>query len=248
MKQNDLEFYDRSADEWWDQTSKIFALSYLNRPRFQFFDRYLPDWRDLKVLDVGCGGGFTCEFLAERGAIVVGLDQSQKCILAAQTHARTSGFEIDYQTGVAEEMPFGDRTFDVVVCVDVLEHVADLEQVIGEISRVLKPGGWFFFDTINRNLKSRMVMIWLMENLLGEIPRGVHDWRKFIQPQELTHRLQQQGFSDVEIRGFDVFGKALRLNFVPYFNYLKTGVVEVEINDDTSIMYIGKARKVGSNG
>ncbi len=248
MKKNDLEFYDRSADEWWDQTSKIFALSYLNRPRFQFFDRYLPDWRDMKVLDVGCGGGFTCEFLAERGAIVAGLDQSHKCIVAAQAHARTSGFEIDYQKGVAEEMPFGDRTFDVVVCVDVLEHVADLEQVVGEIGRVLKPGGCFFFDTINRNLKSRMVMIWLMENLLGEIPRGVHDWHKFIQPQELTHRLQHQGFSDIEIRGFDVFGKALRLNFAPYFNYRKTGVVEVAINDDTSIMYIGKARKAGSNG
>lgn len=243
MKKNDLEFYDISAEGWWDRASKIFALYHLNRPRFQFFDRYVSNWCDLKVLDVGCGGGFTCEFLAERGAIVAGLDQSHKCIVAAQAHACISGFEIDYQAGMAEEMPFGDRAFDIVICVDVLEHVTDLGQVMVEVDRVLKPGGLFLFDTINRNLKSRIVMIWLMENLLGEIPRGVHDWQKFIQPQALTHLLQQQGFSEIEIRGFDVFGKALRLNFAPYFHYRRTGVVEVEINDDTSIMYIGKARK-----
>ena len=244
MKKNDLEFYDVNAANWWDQDAKIYALHYLNKPRFEFFDRYVSDWQGLKVLDVGCGGGFSCEFMAARDVVVSGLDQSQKCIDAAQKHAIASGFNIDYRCGVGEQMPYADNTFDLALCVDVLEHVADVQQVLVEVFRILKPGGVFFFDTINRNLKSKFAMIWLMENLLGEIQKGVHDWNKFITPQDLTAWLNQTGFGQVEINGFDVFGDALRLNFKTYFVYKKTGKVSVKINNDTSINYIGKAIKV----
>jgi 2-polyprenyl-6-hydroxyphenyl methylase/3-demethylubiquinone-9 3-methyltransferase len=243
MKKNDLEFYDRSADEWWDQKAKIYALNHLNRPRFEFFDRYISDWRGLKALDVGCGGGFSCEYMAARGVQVSGIDLSSKCITAAQRHAEISGWDIDYRCGVAEDLPYAKQSFDVVVCVDVLEHVADVKRTLLEISRILKPNGLFFFDTINRNFKSRLVMIWLLENVLGVIQKGVHDWNKFIQPEELTAWLQESQFSQVEIKGFDLFSEALKLNLSNYLKYRRTGMFDVMINDDISINYIGKATK-----
>lgn len=204
---NDLEFYDENADNWWDEKSKIYALYHLNKPRFEFFDRHATNWQGLKTLDVGCGGGFSCEFMAERGAIVSGIDQSEKCVQAAKNHASISGFEIDYRQGLAENMPYDDNTFDVVICVDVLEHVADYKQVVSEVHRILKPGGLFFFDTINRTFSSQVVMIGLMENILQEIRRGVHDWDKFITPEELSVVMGDTGFGNIEIKGFDMFGE-----------------------------------------
>ncbi|MCL1463547.1 bifunctional 2-polyprenyl-6-hydroxyphenol methylase/3-demethylubiquinol 3-O-methyltransferase UbiG [Argonema galeatum] len=243
MKKNDLEFYDLNANNWWEEDSKIYALYHLNKPRFEFFDRYVPNWQGLKALDVGCGGGFSCEFMADRGVEVSGIDRSAKCIEKAQEHAVKRGIKIDYKYGLAEEMPYEDNTFDVVVCVDVLEHIADLNKVISEINRILKPNGLFFFDTINRNFKSKFVMIWLMENILREIKQGVHDWRKFIKPEELTDLMEERSFTDIDIKGFDMFGEALKLNWASYKEFKSTGVVKVRINDDTSVMYIGKAVK-----
>jgi 2-polyprenyl-6-hydroxyphenyl methylase / 3-demethylubiquinone-9 3-methyltransferase len=244
IKKNDLEFYDLRADYWWNEDTDIYALYHLNKPRFVFFNRYVVDWEGLKVLDVGCGGGFSCEFMADMGVSVYGLDQSKKCINAAKKHALESGFTIDYSWGLAEKMPYADNTFDAVICVDVLEHVQSVPSVIAEVSRVLKPEGLFFFDTINRTFRSKLMMIWLMENILGEIPKGVHDWNKFVKPEELGHMLQDQGFSDLEFKGFDIFGEALRLNLSSYLAYKRTNKVKVTINEDISINYIGKATKL----
>ena len=274
IKKNDLEFYDLSANQWWSKNSQIYALYYLNQPRFEFFDRYISQWQELKVLDVGCGGGFSCEFMAKKGAITYGIDSSAKCIEVAQKHSCENSLNINYQVGIAENLPYQNRTFDVVICVDVLEHVSDYCQVVSEIYRVLKPGGIFLYDTINRNFQSRFVMIWLMENLLGLIPQGVHDWHKFIQPEELNKLMLSLGFIDVEIKGFDLFGeigfllgelnnlrknlkfdrslqaafirklvKVWQTNIFNYRLYRKTGSFQVNINDDMSIMYIGKAKK-----
>ncbi|MEK0191579.1 MAG: 3-demethylubiquinone-9 3-O-methyltransferase [Oscillatoriales cyanobacterium] len=269
---NDLEFYDENADNWWDEKSKIYALYHLNKPRFEFFDRHATNWQGLKTLDVGCGGGFSCEFMAERGAIVSGIDQSEKCVQAAKNHAVVSGFEIDYRQGFAENMPYDDNTFDVVICVDVLEHVADYKQVVSEVHRILKPGGLFFFDTINRTFSSQVVMIGLMENILQEIRKGVHDWDKFITPEELSVVMGNTGFGNIEIKGFDMFGEigallaqmngfwgnlmsgkqlfpdsgvmkqasqTLMSNFGNYVDYKKSGLFKIQINEDTSIMYVG---------
>lgn len=244
MKKNDLEFYDLSAANWWGTDEKIYALYHLNYPRFDFFGRYVSNWQGLKALDVGCGGGFSCEFMAKLGAVVSGIDQSVKCIKAAQEHADSSGLKIDYKYGFSEKLPYEDNTFDIVTCVDVLEHVTDLQKTLMEINRVLKPQGLFFFDTINRNLKSKLVMIWIMENILREIPRGVHDWKKFIKPDELTNLMHKVGFADIKIQGFDIFSEVLKLNIANYGEYKKTRIAKVKINDDTSIMYIGKAVKV----
>ncbi|MEM1172837.1 MAG: bifunctional 2-polyprenyl-6-hydroxyphenol methylase/3-demethylubiquinol 3-O-methyltransferase UbiG [Cyanobacteria bacterium P01_H01_bin.35] len=273
MKKNDLEFYDLSANEWWDNNSKIYALYYLNQPRFNFFDRYIPQWQGLKVLDVGCGGGFSCEFMAKKGTITYGIDSSATCIEAAQRHSCENSLDINYKVGVAESLPYQENTFDVVICVDVLEHVSNYRQVVSEIYRVLKPGGIFFYDTINRNFQSRFVMIWLMENLLRLIPLGVHDWNNFIQPEELKELMFSLDFVEIEMKGFDLFGeigsvlgelnifrKNLKLdrslqvfirklvqvwkaNVINYQLYQKTGYFQVSLNEDMSIMYIGKARK-----
>lgn len=240
---NDLEFYDLNAQCWWDENAKIYALNYLNQPRFSFFDRYVSQWEGLKVLDVGCGGGFSCEFMARRGAIVSGIDQSQKCIEKAQEHANNNYLSIDYTYGFAEKLFYKDHSFDAVICVDVLEHVADVNKVIAEIYRVLKFGGVFFFDTMNKNLKSKVIMIWLLEYILRQIPCGIHDWQKFIKPEELIQLMEKQGFVDFDIKGFNVLGETISENIQAYLYYQKTKNFQITISDNTSIMYIGKAVK-----
>jgi 2-polyprenyl-6-hydroxyphenyl methylase / 3-demethylubiquinone-9 3-methyltransferase len=244
MQRNNLAFYDQQAAEWWSETSTIFPLSKLNPLRFQYFDRIVPQWRGLRVLDVGCGGGYTCEFLARRGALVTGLDQSPACIHSAKAHAAATGLAIDYHPGVGEALPFADQHFDVVVCVDVLEHVDSPAATVAEISRVLKPGGLFCFDTINRTWQSRLLMIWLLEDWLRLIPHGVHDWQKFVPPELLHDWLEQSGFSDIQMQGFDLLGRNPAAQVSSLLYYWKTGGFQVHFDDDMGVMYIGSARKV----
>jgi 2-polyprenyl-6-hydroxyphenyl methylase/3-demethylubiquinone-9 3-methyltransferase len=243
MQRNNLAFYDQQAPQWWNETATIFPLSKLNPLRFQYFDQFVSDWRGLQVLDVGCGGGYTCEFLAQRGAIVTGIDPSTACIEAAQAHAETTPVTIDYHAGAGENLPFASHRFDVVTCVDVLEHVKSPADTITEIGRVLKPGGLFCFDTINRTWRSRWIMIWLLENLLQMIPRGIHDWHKFLTPQEVTDLLNQQDFSGISIHGFDVFGRHPIGQLKTLHHFWTTGGFRVRFDDDTAVMYIGIARK-----
>jgi 2-polyprenyl-6-hydroxyphenyl methylase/3-demethylubiquinone-9 3-methyltransferase len=242
-QRNDLTFYDQQANQWWDETAMIAPLNRLNPLRFRYFDRALPQWQGLRVLDVGCGGGFTCEFLAQRRAQVWGLDQSAQCIAAAQAHAGAEGLPITYRCGVAEALPFEATYFDVVVCVDVLEHVASPQRAVAEMSRVLKPGGWFCFDTINRTLRSRLVMIWLLETLLRQIPVGIHDWEKFLPPQELHTMLTQSGFDSVQMAGFNLFGSTVPELIAAYRLYQATGTFDARFDDDMRVMYIGTALK-----
>jgi 2-polyprenyl-6-hydroxyphenyl methylase/3-demethylubiquinone-9 3-methyltransferase len=243
---NDLKFYDRSANTWWQPDTKIYALYHLNPLRFKYFDLHVTNWQGLKILDVGCGGGFTCEFMAARNAQVFGIDQSQACIEAAKKHAAFSNLNIEYQHSFSENLPYSTNFFDIVICVDVLEHVADLERTIAEIHRVLKPGGLFCFDTVNRTLKSQLIMIWLLENILRKIPHGIHDWKNFIRPKELVNLMQDTGFKNIEIKGFNLFGNTVWDYYAAYIYYKKTGSFNVRIDNDTSVMYIGKAEKVGN--
>lgn len=243
MQRNNLAFYDQQATQWWDETATIFPLSKLNPLRFQYFDRFVSSWSGLKVLDIGCGGGYTCEFLAKRNAVVTGLDQSQACIEAAIAHAKTTGLKVDYHVGVGENLPFADHQFDVVTCVDVLEHVQSPAVTVAEISRVMKPGGLFCFDTINRTRRSRWIMIWLLEDILRMIPQGIHDWQKFVTPEELTLLLEKNEFSGINIQGFDLFGRNLGAQITTLKNFWKTGTFQVRFDDDTQVIYIGVARK-----
>lgn len=145
MKRNDQSIYQDYAQSWWDGSQK-FQRTLANQvpPRLAFFDRVAPNWKGMEVLDLGCGGGFMSEALAQRGAHVTGIDPSVASLEAARKHAQSQGLEIVYRKGVGESIPLDTRSVDRVVCVDVLEHVQDVEKVLVEIYRVLRPHGIFF--------------------------------------------------------------------------------------------------------
>jgi 2-polyprenyl-6-hydroxyphenyl methylase/3-demethylubiquinone-9 3-methyltransferase len=251
MKKNDLEYYDLNADKWWKENEPLYLSTHFNKSRFEFFKSYVPYWKGIKVLDIGCGGGLGCEFLANLGADVSGIDLSLNSIKAAQEHAKKSNLQINYKWGVAENLPYDDNTFEIISCFDVLEHVADLEKVILEGYRVLKKNGIFLFDTINRTFKSKVIMIWLLEDILKQLPQGLHDWNKFIKPQELKEIMERVGFADIIIKGFDVTDGT---NFNTLRDIMLKGLTnqregkksdffKIQINEDTSVCYIGKAVK-----
>ena len=199
--------------------------------RFEYFDRYLAHWRDLEVLDVGCGQGTVSTFLAGRGCHVFGVDSDPQNVKLAAERAIREGRAIDYRVGTTEQLPYDDHQFDVVICLDVIEHTTDVSRVIGEMSRVLQPGGYLFFDSMNRTWASRVFSVWLMEALLRRRhPRGARDWRKFIKPTELRAHLLHHGFLDISMTGLTARGRA------------KGKPVRLEVSDDMRMAYLGIGR------
>ena len=189
IKTNDLTIYDKAADRWWsDDIRWVRTLKNMVPARLKYFDEFI-EWKGANVLDVGCGGGFMAEALARRDAKVTGIDPAAKAIGAAVTHAQYSCLNISYNVGNGENLPFADEAFDVVVCVDVLEHVLDLNKLLAQVARVLCPGGVFVFDTINRNLLASLVIVKLAEKVLKLLPHGTHDPTMFIRPEELRKSL-----------------------------------------------------------
>lgn len=159
-----------------------------------------------EILEVGCGGGLICVELARRGAMVVGIDPAQGALEAArkQTQQSKLGHIAYYEQGYAESLPYADGSFSVIVCLDVLEHVRDVQTTIKEITRVLAPGGIFIFDTINRTLLARIVLIWFGERFFhhqGLVP-GLHDYHAFIKPHELQTVLTTHDLQVRELTGF----------------------------------------------
>ena len=211
---NNLTIYDDVAESWWsDDIRWVRTLKNLVPGRLKWFDRHI-DWAGKTVLDLGCAGGFMAEALAQKGAVVTGIDPAAEAIKAARTHARQSGLNVAYDVGVGERLPYADEAFDAVVCVDVLEHVKDLAQVIREIARVLTPGGVFLFDTINRNPLSRFATITVAEDILRLLPKGTHDPALFIRPSELSDAMQQAGLSVGPSTGLGPRGINRRGDFV----------------------------------
>ncbi len=227
---NDLEQYNKQGSSWWDSKGPFYVLKSMNEPRFEFYDKFISSWKDVKVLDIGCGGGFTCEFMAKKGASVSGIDISDVSIETAKNHAKESDLIIDYRSGTAENLPYENDSFDVIICVDVLEHLDDVAKAVAEVKRVLKPGGIFLFDTINKTFKSKFIMIWLLEYIKKEIPKGTHDWDMFIPPAQMTDYLERADFKNIELKGFDVKGIDS-----------KDKKIIAEVNGNLSVMYLGKA-------
>lgn len=191
----DVAVYEELGPDWW--TSKrylIRALKALVKPRMKWFAQHAGPWSGRRVLDVGCAGGFMSEAIAREGADVIGLDPAMPAIEAAHAHAVTEKLRISYQAGRAEAIPLADASVDRVVCVDVFEHVDDLRRCCREIARVLKPGGALLFDTINRTVMSRWIVIGAYERLLRVAPRGTHRADKFIRPEEMRRHLEAAGF------------------------------------------------------
>lgn len=226
---NNLALYDEVAAQWWsDDVRWIRVLKNMVPGRLAYFDQHV-DWRGKAVLDLGCAGGFMAEALDDRGAHVTGIDPAAEAIAAARAHAADR--DIRYQVGVGEALPYADESFDVVVCVDVLEHVRDLSRVIREVARVLKPSGRFFFDTINRNAIARFAVVTLAEDILRLLPRGTHDPAMFIKPAELDGHLKDAGLESGPITGFGPRGVDRRGD--PTFGRLPF----------TRIIYMGVAAK-----
>ncbi|WP_322894555.1 MULTISPECIES: bifunctional 2-polyprenyl-6-hydroxyphenol methylase/3-demethylubiquinol 3-O-methyltransferase UbiG [unclassified Yoonia] len=228
---NDLTIYDTFADKWWsDDIRWVRTLKNLVPGRLKHFDRLI-DWRGKDVLDLGCAGGFMAEALAQRGANVTGIDPAADAIDAARRHAKAEGLRIGYDTGVGEALPYEDASFDAVVCVDVLEHVADLGKVLAEVGRCLRPGGLFLFDTINRNPIARLATITVAEDILRLLPRGTHDPAMFIKPRELRAAMQVAGLEPGRFTGLGPRGINRRFD-------LTFGPLPL-----TAVLYMGHARK-----
>ncbi len=209
IKQINNEVYRRLGHTWWDEESEFASLRFFINPvRFGYFSRVFAEERGRNAmedscLDVGCGGGFLSEEFARAGFRVTGIDPAEEALEAARAHAAESGLAIDYRVGTGEAIPFPDGSFDVVLCCDVLEHVRDLEKVIEEVARVLKPGGLFFYDTINRTFASRIVVIKAMQEWpwTAFAERNSHIWDKFIRPEELLAVFAGHGLVNRDMRG-----------------------------------------------
>lgn len=205
--------FEAMAAEWWDPNGKFKPLHMLNPCRLDYITRQIASEfdRDLKgpapfaglrVLDIGCGGGLLCEPMARLGATVVGADAAPRNIPVAQVHARQSGLTIDYRHTTAEALAEAGEQFDIVLNMEVVEHVADPLGYLTSCQRLLKPGGLMVCSTLNRNPKSYLMAIIGAEQVMRWLPRGTHDWSKFITPDELFDLLSQAGLIPVDRKGF----------------------------------------------
>ncbi|MFE3290096.1 bifunctional 2-polyprenyl-6-hydroxyphenol methylase/3-demethylubiquinol 3-O-methyltransferase UbiG [Rhodococcus sp. NPDC059234] len=205
----DNDVYDRVGATWWDEDNPLNMLhGSLTPGRFAYFREVLAqrlghDYAGLRALDIGSGGGFLAEEFARIGFRVVGVDPSVVSVDAARRHAATGDLDIDYRIGAGERLPVPDNTYDVAYCCDVLEHVTDLDAVIGETARALKPGGLYLFDTINRTMVSRIVAIKIMQEwrLTRLFDTAVHDWSMCIRPDELVVALDRRGLRTGQVVG-----------------------------------------------
>ncbi|MGO9045628.1 MAG: bifunctional 2-polyprenyl-6-hydroxyphenol methylase/3-demethylubiquinol 3-O-methyltransferase UbiG [Xanthobacteraceae bacterium] len=204
VDQDEVARFSRLAGEWWDPRGPMAALHKFNPVRLAYIrDRAaehfgrdptkLDSLKGLRILDIGCGGGILCEPLARLGASVVGADPSEKNIAVARRHAAQSGLAIDYRDATAEALAEAGEIFDVVLAMEVVEHVTDVGQFIGRAAALVKPGGLLFVATLNRTAKSFALAIVGAEYILHWLPRGTHQWDKFVTPNELEIAIERSG-------------------------------------------------------
>lgn len=205
--------FEAMAAEWWDPNGKFKPLHMLNPCRLDYitaqiaseFDRDLNTalpFKGLRILDIGCGGGLLCEPMARLGATIVGADAAEGNIPVASVHAEQQGLEIDYRHTTAEALAAAGEQFDVVLNMEVVEHVADPLAYLTACQQLLKPGGLHLCSTINRNPKSFAVAIVGAEFVMRWLPKGTHEWSKFITPDELFDLLGKSGVTPVDRKGF----------------------------------------------
>ncbi|HET6420981.1 MAG TPA: bifunctional 2-polyprenyl-6-hydroxyphenol methylase/3-demethylubiquinol 3-O-methyltransferase UbiG [Geobacteraceae bacterium] len=215
----DNEIYNRCSDVWWSGEGFASLLEHVSNPwRVPYFRRVIEaelktNTDGKRVLDIGCGGGVLAEEFAATGFDVTGIDPSEKSIAAAKDHAACKGLTIDYRTGSGDQLPFEDESFGIVCCCDVLEHIRNWEGVIAEVARVLRPGGVFLYDTINRTRISKLVFIKLGQECKYTrfLPPDMHAWEMFITPEELTGSLHRHGLRNMDIQGTRPGGNPLKM-------------------------------------
>ena len=250
--------YDELAQTWWDENEFLHLLKVMVNPwRVPYFKRTLinhhgQDLSQVRLLDIGCGGGVLTEEFAALGCQLTGIDTSSRSIAVAQMHAELSGLSIDYRVGSGTSLDFDNESFEAVSCCDVLEHIRDWKHVIAEVARVLVPGGLFFFDTINRTLKSRVTFIFGLQDfpLTSLMPADTHVWEMFITPDEISAALQERGLHVEDMQGGKIAKNPLRtlwdirqqkqgrITFAELGGRLK-----LKLDGDLSLNYLGYARK-----
>ncbi|MCZ7559303.1 MAG: bifunctional 2-polyprenyl-6-hydroxyphenol methylase/3-demethylubiquinol 3-O-methyltransferase UbiG [Burkholderiaceae bacterium] len=189
------------ASRWWDPHSEFRPLHEINPLRLDWIDR-IASLAGKRTLDVGCGGGILAEAMAQRGAQVRGIDLAERSLQVAELHAIESGASVEYERIAAEELAAREPgAWDVVTCMEMLEHVPDPESTVRACAALARPGGWVFFSTINRNPKAFMLAIVGAEYLLRMLPRGTHEYEKFIRPSELVAAARRSGLEVVEMSG-----------------------------------------------
>jgi len=200
------------AEEWWDPNGKFRPLHLFNPIRVEFLrDRIAAHFgRDVKggrpleglrILDVGCGGGLLCEPMTRLGATVTGIDATERNTEIARIHAQAIGLDIDYRFATASDLVESGATFDVVLNMEVIEHVADRQIFLDDCARLVRPGGLMFLATLNRTPKAYMLAIVGAEYVLRWLPRGTHDWKRFVRPSEMAAWLRHAGMEIREICG-----------------------------------------------
>jgi len=197
----ELEKFSQLAHRWWDPESEFKPLHEINPLRLDYIDR-LAALSGKAVLDVGCGGGILAEAMAARGAAVTGIDMAEKPLKVAQLHLLESGREVNYRQVAAESLAVEQpEHYDVVTCMELLEHVPNPAITVDACAKLLKPAGHVFFSTINRNPKSYLLAVIGAEYVLRLLPRGTHDYAKFIKPSELASMCRRAGLTVVELIG-----------------------------------------------
>ena len=193
--------FEELAARWWDPHSEFKPLHDINPLRLDYIDR-LESLQGKHVLDVGCGGGLLSEGMAARGAQVTGIDMGEAPLSVAKLHLYESGIEVDYQQITAEQMAAEHpAAYDIVTCLEMLEHVPQPDSVIAACARMVKPGGLVVFSTLNRNPKSYLLAIIGAEYILRMLPKGTHDYRKFIRPSELDRWARAADLEQCDISG-----------------------------------------------
>lgn len=214
IDKEEIEKFEAIASRWWDKDSEFKPLHDINPLRANYIDKHA-SLAGKKVLDVGCGGGILSESMNFRGAEVLGIDLGQANLDTAKLHALESKAKVDYQCIAVEELAEQQpESFDVVTCLEMLEHVPDPQSIVNACAKLVKPNGKVFFSTLNKNIKSYLFAIIGAEHLLKLVPANTHDYNKFIQPKELTRWMRQAGLKTQHMTGltYNPVSKEYRLN------------------------------------
>ena len=231
VDQSEIAKFSALAHRWWDQNSEFKPLHAINPLRLGWIKCFV-ELNGKRALDVGCGGGILAEALAQSGAQTTGIDLSEKALKVAELHALETGAQVNYQAISAESLALTEpASFDVVTCMEMLEHVPDPASVVKACATLAKPGATLFFSTLNRNPKSYLFAIIGAEYLLRLLPKGTHDYRKFITPSELGHFVRDAGLEIIGIKG---------LSYNPITQIYS-------LTNDTAVNYLIATRKISTN-